>query len=356
MKISKLLLSIFLLSVLLVSCNDDDEPQLPKGDYENGVLVSGEGSGAGAGSVYFYADDYITTEKQIYKKVNGIELGTYLQSMAFDDSRAYIVVDNQNTVTVINRYTFEKLGAITTGLEVPRYMTVYNGKGYITNWGNTTDDSDDYIAVVDLTTYEVTSTVSVGNGPERIIADNGKLYVSHKGAWTTNNIISVIDTNSLTTTEITVNDNPDELFIDNSGHLIVLCEGLTLSYNPDWTPSAKTPVSITKINTSTKEIISEITFGAGQYPSLLTMYDDDYYYNLGSKIYKINSAATSLPTAELVDTQFGNLYGIAVNEGQLFALNASYTAESDLNIYNAESKSLIQSFKAPIGASKIYFN
>jgi hypothetical protein len=129
-----------------------------------------------------------------------------------------------------------------------------------------------------------------------------------------------------------------------------------LSYNPDWTPSAKTPVSITKINTSTKEIISEITFGAGQYPSLLTMYDDDYYYNLGSKIYKINSAATSLPTAELVDTQFGNLYGIAVKEGQLFALNASYTAESDLNIYNAESKNLIQSFKAPIGASKIYFN
>jgi YVTN family beta-propeller protein len=357
MKISKLLLSIFLLSVLLVSCNDDDdEPQLPKGDYENGVLVSGEGSGAGAGSVYFYADDYITTEKQIYKKVNGFELGTYLQSMAFDDSRAYIVVDNQNTVTVINRYTFEKLGAITTGLEVPRYMTVYKGKGYITNWGNTTDDSDDFIAVVDLTTYEVTSTVSVGNGPERIIADNGKLYVSHKGAWTTNNIISVIDTNTLTSTEITVNDNPDELFIDNSGHLIVLCEGLTLSYNPDWTPKEKTPVSITKINTNSNEISSELIFGDGQYPSYLTCDGNEYYYNLGNKIYSINQSSTTLPASELIDISLENLYGIAVKNGNLFVLDASYTAESDLNIYDLTSKNMIKTFKAPIGASKIYFN
>ena len=356
MKISKFLLNIFLLSVLFVSCDNDDEPQLPKGDYENGVLVSGEGSGAGSGSVYFYSNDFLTTESQIFKKVNSNDLGTYLQSLAFDDTRAFIVVDNQNTITVTDRYTFDKLGAITTDLELPRYMVIYNGVGYVTNWGSTSDDSDDFIAVVDLNTYEVINKITVGNGPERIIAENGKLYVSHKGAWSTNNIVSVITIATNAVTEITVNDNPDELFIDNAGNLVVLCEGLTLSYNADWTPKEKTPVSITKINTNSNEISAELTFGDGQYPSYLTFDGNEYYYNLGSKIYSVNDSSTTLSVSELIDTEAGNLYGIAVNDGNLYTLDASYTAESNLNIYSLTSKTMIHTFKAPIGASKIYFN
>lgn len=354
MKISKLLLSIFLLSVLFISCDDDDEPQLPKGDYENGIIVSGEGGTTG--SVYYLSDDYATIESQIYNKVNSEDLGSYLQSIAFDDTRAFIVVDNQNTITVVDRYTFEKEASISTDLMLPRYMTVYEGIGYATNWGSTADDSDDFVAVIDLSTYQVTSTISVGNGPERIVAENGKLYVSHKGAWSTNDIVSVIDIASKGVSEITVKDNPDELFIDNNGDLVVLCEGLTISYNDDWSPKEKSPVSITKINTTTNTVDSEIIFGADQYPSLLTYDGSDYFYNLGSMIYKLDDSATALPTSELLDTGASNLYGLAVENDILYTLDANFSAESSMDIYDISTKLKTNSVAAPIGASKIYFN
>lgn len=356
MKISKFLLSLFVLSIILVSCDDDDETSLPKGDYENGILISGEGGATG--SVYYVSDDYSTTESLIYKNVNNEDLGTYLQSIAFDDDNAYIVVDNQNTITVVDRYSFLKKGAITTNLELPRYMTVVDGVGYATNWGSTSDATDDFVAVIDLDTYMVTSTISVGNGPERIIAKNGKLYVSHKGAYTTNNVVSVIDISSNAVTEITVNDNPDELFFDTSGDLVVLCEGKTTYDTTTWEVIDQTLASISTIDVSTNTVASKLEFSTGVQPSLLDLDDSgNLYYSIYNSIYKIEKNATVLPSSVYLQTSAGSNYGLAINGSKLYVVDAKdYASEGDLLIYDLSTTEFIQSFSAPIVASKIYFN
>lgn len=353
MKISKFLLSLFVLSILVISCNDDDdEPQLPKGDYENGIIVSGEGGATG--SIYYISNDYITSESQIYNKVNNEDLGVYLQSIAFDDSRAFIVVDNQNTITVVNRYTFEKVGTITTGLKKPRYMTVVGGKGYVTNWAEGAwgaDVDDDYIAVVDLNTYEVISTISVSIGVERIIENNGKLYVSHQGGNGVNNIISVIDIATEEITEITVKDSPDELFFDNSGELVVLCSGKAA-----WTGN-ETPASIIKINPTTNAISSELEFATGIHPTTLVNSGTNLYYNIGGKVYEMSQSATTLPANELLDSAVTTFYGMAVNNDEIFVLDAKdYASEADMKVFDLATKTNTQTLKAPINASKIYFN
>lgn len=161
MKITKLLGVLFLGGILFTSCSDDPTPSLPKGDYENGILISGEGTTAVSGSVSFVSNDLSIVENTIYKKVNNAEFGEYVQSIAFDDDRAYIVADNQNTVTVVDRYTFDKAGTITTGLSTPRYMTVVGNKGYVTNWGATDNDNDDFVAIVDLNSLVVEEKVEV---------------------------------------------------------------------------------------------------------------------------------------------------------------------------------------------------
>lgn len=351
MKISKFLLSIFLLSVLFVSCDNDDDPILPKGDYENGILISGEGSGAGAPSITYVSNDFSTVEHQIYKNVNSKDFGNFLQSVTFDYERAFVVTDNQNTITVVDRYTFEELGTITTGLETPRYMTVVGDKGYATNWGT----MGAFVAEIDLNTYSVTSTTSISYGPERIVADGGKLYVSHKGGWGSHNVISVIDIATKAVTEITVQDKPDELFIDNSGDLVVLSEG-AVQYDGSWNVIGNTIGAISKINTSTNTVESEITFEEGVHPSQLVSDGSYFYYSIGSKVYKMSTTATTLPTEEFIDTSAGYLYGIAVNSGNLYVLDASFTAQSKLDVYSLSSASRTTTVAAPIGASKIYFN
>lgn len=351
---------MFLLGILIISCdNDDNEVFEPKGDYENGLLISGEG-GSVSGSISYVSNDFSTVEHQIYSQVNtGKEFGSYLQSLAFDKDNAYVCVDNQNSITVVNRYTFEEEAVITEGLLVPRYMTVVGGKGYVTNWGAGAygaDVDDDFVAVIDLNSYTVTKTISVGIGPERIIEKNGKLYISHKGGYSDNNIITVVDIASENTIEIVVNDKPDELFFDNAGNLVVLCEGKT-SYDSSWQVIGKTPASISKIDISNNSVTAMV-FEEGSSPTQLVGDGDTIYYNLGSEIYKISQTSNSLATNSVLTCEAALVYdgGLAVKDGELFILNPSYTGLSQLDIYDLSTNAKVVSLEAPVAASKIYFN
>ncbi|MCB4798766.1 YncE family protein [Neotamlana laminarinivorans] len=353
MKINKLLTSIFILSILcFTSCSEDDTDSEPRGDYENGILISGEGSkSTGTGSVSFVSNDFTVAENLIYKTVNNVELGTYLQSMAFDDDNAYLVVDDANTVTVVDRYTFEYKGEISTDLELPRFMVVSDNKGYVTNWGSTSDDTDDFVAVIDLSTYTIEKTISVGNGPERIVAHNGKLYVSHKGAYTTNNIVSVITIADDNVEEITVGYKPDEMFLDNDGALVVLCGG-----NESWTGD-ETEASITKIDISDNSITSTLSFEEGEHPSLMVLDDNTIYYELDGGVFNVISDASSLPETPIIELETTFTYGIAVKDNNLFITDAEKFADlAKLNVYDLTTKEIISTHSVALGASKIYFN
>ncbi|MGG6231438.1 YncE family protein [Tenacibaculum sp. SDUM215027] len=356
MKITKLLGVLFLGSILFTSCSDDRSPSLPKGDYENGILISGEGNRSISGSVSFVSNDLTTVENTIYKKVNNAEFGEYVQSIAFDNDRAYIVTDNQNTVTVVDRYTFDKAGTITTGLSKPRYMTVVGNKGYVTNWGATDNDSDDFVAIVDLNSLEVEGKVDVALGPERIIAKNGKLYVSHLGAFGTNNKVVVIDiaTKSVVK-EVTVKDRPDELYIDSSGKLVVLSQGKTI-YDANGDVVGHTLAAISFINTSNNEVESELTFNEGEHPSQMVLEGNDIYYSLGNDIYKTDVNANSLPTTEFLATDSAILYGLAVRDNEVFVLDANFLGNSKLDVYDLSGKTKKDTKEVALGASKIYFN
>lgn len=345
MRINKLLTALVLGAIVFTSCTSDS-PSLPRGDYDRGILISGEGSpSTGTGSVSYVSNDFTTVENLIYKKVNNAELGTFLQSMAFDNNRAFIVVDNQNTISVVERYGFTKVGEITSELVTPRYMTVVGDKGYVTNWGTT----GAFVSVYNLTDYSFIKKINIGNGPEKIIERSGKLYVSHKGGFGTNNVISVIDIATDNVQEITVKNKPDELFFDNSGNLVVLCEGKAA-----WT-NDETLASITKIDVSNNTVTSELVFPDTVHPSLMVLDNNTIYYVIGKKVFKINENATSLSTDVYIESP-SSLYGLEVEGNQVFTLNASFTDLSTLNVYDATTKAKTQTKSVALGASKIYFN
>ena len=352
MKINKLTIFSIALSTLLFSCNEDEQISNTK-DFEGGVLVSGEGSSAGTGSVSFVSNDLSFSEQFIFKNTNNSELGTYLQSLAFSSTNAYISVDNQNTITVVDRYSFEEVTKITEELETPRYMTVVGDKGYSTNWGSTLVDTDDFVAVIDLNSNAVIHKIPVALGPERIVENNGKLYVSHKGAFSTNNLVSVIDITTENVAEVTVGDNPDELFFDANGILHVLSEGRII-YDENWAVSGHTLASIAKIDVVSNTVLSTIEFAEGAHPSLFEISGDNLYYYISDNIYSLKTSETSLPTEAYAET--GAITGMAINDVNLFTVTGNYKALSDLNVYQLSDKMLLNTFKVGIGATKIYFN
>ena len=344
--------SIVALSLLVFSCSNDDDaftqPE-PLGAYENGILISAEG---GPSSISYISNDFSVTENQVYFNVNNENLGVYLQSVGFNGDKAYVVVD-AGTITVVNRYTFEKVGAITTGLIMPRYITFSNGKGYVTNWGDGEDTTDDFIAVIDLNTNTVTSTIAIEEGPEQILSKGNNLYVSHKGGYNINNIISVIDTSDNSIETIEVNDAPDAMAFDSNGNLVVLCSGDERYWLADY---VETAASITRIKTSTASVISTIEFPDGSHPALMAHDDDEVYYILNSQVYELDDNDTVLPSGSILDLTVGYAYGLSVNDDKLYVTDASFTAQSELVVYDLSSNTLTNTFSVGLGASKIYFN
>jgi len=357
MKLNKL--AILALSIVLIftSCSNDDDsttPVVPLGDYENGIIITEEGNFTnGTGSISFVSNDLEYVENTVYENVNGETLGNLVQSMAFDGNLGYIIENGSNALKVVNRYTFQVITTISSGLDNPRYMTVVNGKGYITNWGDGTDTTDDYVAVLDLNSNTITSNIAVSEGPEQVLVNANKLYVSHKGGHNVNNVVSVINTIDSSLETIAVNDVPDEMFIDNQGHLIVLSSGA----NQSWlTPPVETLASITRIDLNDNSIISNMEFSEGQHPDLMTYSNGNAYYILNNGVYSLSDSDTGLPAASLFNITAGYAYGLSVKNNLLYLTDASFTENSTLKVYDISSGTETNSFDVGLGASKIYFN
>ncbi|OUS01894.1 hypothetical protein A9Q86_04390 [Flavobacteriales bacterium 33_180_T64] len=351
---TKKLVFIFLsIAFMFTSCSSDDDitPTEPLGDYENGILISHEGNfGQGNASVSFVSYDLMTTENNIFSAVNSSPLGDTAESIAFEGNFAYIVLNISNTIEIVNRYTFESVGTISTGLNNPRYIAFANGKGYVTNWGDGSVTTDDYLAVIDVMTNTLDAqTIAVAEGPERIVANGNTLYVAHKGGFSQNNIISVVDASSnMVLSTITVGDVPNSLKFDSSGNLWVLSEG-----KPAWTGD-ETAGQLSKINTS-NNAITTFNFETSEHPEFLAEENGALYYYMSGSVFKMNSEATTLPTTtELTGLNF---YGMTVNNSTLYGVDAvDFTSNGTLSTYDLTSNAIIDSVTLNIIPSEIYFN
>ena len=314
------------------------------GDYANGILVSNEGPFSnGTGTVTFISEDLSVVNNGIYKMTNDEDLGNVVQSIGFTENEAFIVANVSNKINVVNRYTFEKIASITDGLNNPRYFIEANGKGYVTNWGDTADETDDFVAIINLQNYSVF-------GPEAILAKDNTVYVAHQGAWGQNNKVSVINTtsNELIKT-LTVGDVPNSMQLDASGNLWVLASGKP-AYTGDETAGV-----LTKINTVTNEVDNNIQFETTQHPSSLNLDAGILYYRLGDTVFEQSLSATSLNMETVLEGV--SFYTMVVNNGRLYGTDAGdYASNGTLTVYDLNTELTIKALTVGIIPGGIYFN
>lgn len=356
MKLNKLFLTAFAGALLLTSCNSDDDSgnDAPLGAYDNGVLILNEGGFlAGNASVSYLSNDNVL-ENNIFAAVNpSMDLGDTGQDIGFNNDFAYIVVNNSHKIEVVNRYTFESVATISTGLDNPRYIAFSGNKGFVTNWGDPTDTTDDYVAVIDLASNAVTSSIPVAEGPEVIIEENGKLYVAHKGGYGYGNSVTVITaaSNSVQTT-IPVGDVPGSLDAEE-GKLYVMSEGL-----PSWT-EAETPGKLSVINLNDNSVATTYNFTTGSHPANLVIEDDMLYYTIDSDIYAMQLNSSELPVAPLFTTTEQGVYGIysfEVEDNRIYIGDAvDYNSNGKVYIYSLTG-SLQNTYTVGVIPSGFYFN
>ncbi|WP_225035612.1 YncE family protein [Winogradskyella sp. SM1960] len=350
------LLMIVLITITSCTSDDRDDPisvQPPSGDYTDGIFILNEGGFGYSNASVSFLDNTNDVFNSIYSEVNGMSLGDTAQSMGFYGDNAYLVVNNSATVEVVNRYTFEYIATVSDMIVNPRYIEFSDNKGYITNWGDPNDVNDDYVAVLNLDTNLIEATIPVAEGPEKILLENGKLYVTHKGGYGYGNTISIIDAASQSVLNtITVADVPDGIVIDN-GFLYVMCSG-----KASWTGD-ETLAKLFKINLSDSNDITTLNFSAEQHPNYLEFEDGILYYILDNEVYTIDSTNFQLsenPSFSPVEDGVQILYGFEVHEGTIYIADAKdYTSNGEAFIYTLDGD-LQHQFSVQIIPNAFYFN
>ncbi|MBC3757689.1 YncE family protein [Hyunsoonleella sp. SJ7] len=341
MKLNKLLVLALSIGLFFTSCStDDDTIIIPKGDYENGILISHEGNfGMGNASVSFVSFDLNTVENDVFNNVNNKLLGDTAQSIAFNGDLAYIVLNVSNKIEIVNRYTFESVSTIDSGLSNPRYMAISNGKGYVTNWGDFTPSDDDFLAVIDLTSNSIIDTINTSYLPEEIVAQGNKVYVA-TGIFGNGNKVDVINTETDEFEEsITVGNSPNSLQLDDDGDL--------------WVLSSE---NLIEIATSTNQISRTIALNAAiTSPSKLNFDNGALYLYSGGSVYKMEETASTLPSvAEIESVSF---YDMRVKDGVLYALDAKdFVSDGSLTSYDLSTNTEVNSATVNIIPGGIYFN
>lgn len=340
---------------LFTACSKDDDtddgPHLPLGDYENGIFVLNEGGfGASNASVSFIDAGGIIYHN-IYTAVNGMNLGDTAQSIGFEGDNAYIVMSGSNVIEVVNRYNFEHITTISSQLSNPRYIIFENGKGYVSNWGDPTNESDDFIAVINTLSNTVETTISVAEGPEKMASKDGILYVAQKGGWGYGNTVSVITLSNQAVTSVSVADIPDDLVVVND-HLYVLSSG-----KPAWTGD-ETPGALTKIKLSDNTISEIFPVIDGTHPVHLIAENSTLYTTIDGAIYKMFLGSTSAFSLafSVEDQGIYSIYGFEVKNGRIYVGDAGdFISNGKVYIYSTTG-TLHREYTVGIMPNGFYFN
>lgn len=350
MKLTRFFLIVLSVS-LFVSCSTDDEPVVPKGSYENGVFVLNEG-GSGSGSVSYISNDLTKFTQDVYGSVNGTDFfGKFVQSIFFDGDKAYIIAGGSNVINVVNRYTFKLIAKIETGLKTPRYGVAKDGKAYVTN-ANTysysnpeTGNTDDFIAVIDLATNTVESKIELNATANRILLENGKLYITEP--YNNDKLLVVNPSTKTLETSVSIGSNANTMEVKD-GVLYVL-------RSPYGERSEIIKVKLSD-KTTTKVTFPESLDGAGN----LDIYENKIFYTVETAVYAMNLNGTEASTIEVFNytstSAYGKMYGFAVRDNRIYiADGGDFSANSKAYIYSLTG-TLEKEFTVGVGPNGFYFN
>ena len=344
------LLAIAMIIFVLPSCEKDFGEQKEKSVYQSadGVFVVNEGHFmAGNGDVTFYNRSDKSVSDNLFFSVNSRTPGDIPQSMAFTEQFAYLIVNNSNSIEVIDLLDFKVKNTI-TGFDMPRQMAISGNKGYVSQLGSTK------IAVIDLISNTISGYIEAHKSADCMKIQGDRLFVANWSSFyidKPNNTIMVID---LTTEglidSVVVTKEPNSMVIDRNGKLWVLSSG---GFMGEEYPA------LHRINPTTLSVEIVIQFPTkSSYPTQLTVGDDgEKLYYIDYDVYRISINDSEVPMSKFINAEGRSFYGLGSDpqNGEVYVTDAKdYQQRGRIYRYSSNGD-LTDSFDAGINPSGIYF-
>lgn len=297
-------LIIFATTILtFTSCSKDDSISNPLVPIEttSGVFVVNEGVYGQNNSTFSYLDfTNQTVSKNLYAQANNNSpLGDNANSMYILGNKGYIAVDNSNKIEIIDMSTFKSQGFIDLGAgSSPRELYMKD-----TTAGYVTSLYTDQVFKFNPVTKSIVKSIKVGSKPEGIVEANGKLFIANSGFGNANTV-SVIDlTTDNVISTITVGLNPRITIKGDDNNVYVVCTG---TYPPTDSTGRG---GVYKINSSTLKLIDSVIVYNN--PGEACFVNNDIFVVNSEGAVKINFDNHSVSKNPVIDGKVVNgAYGI----------------------------------------------
>ena len=243
-------------------------------------------------------------ESNVFGTKNGRDLGDVANDIQIYGGKMYVVVNNSNTLEVLNPATANSIAQISLADKQPRYVVGHEGFVYVSCYS-------DEIVKIDTATYSIIETCTVGRDPEMMAVVGQNLYVVNSGGLDNPNYdttISIVDLDRFTETKkVAVGINPTKLIKIDDSRLLAVCNG-----DYDNVPSSLRLVDLSTENVT--EIASPCT-NLIMANGFAYCYDFDWFTHQ-AVFYRIN--LTTFAKEDFVLSGSGDIvspYGIAINKG-----------------------------------------
>lgn len=298
------------------SCNRPGPEPTPVPDsFADGIYILNEGvfqMNNSTLSFYNFQTGELTSD--LFLQQNGRGLGDTGNDLQRYGSKLYCVVNNSNTVEIMNPDGTSLKAIYLTGKQ-PRYLAFHKSKAYVTCF-----DGD--VVRIDTATLEIDGTVHSGSNPDGICVCRGKLYVSNCGGLNAPNYghtVSVIDPGTFSVIkEIEVGTNPGILQSYNEHYVYVVTRG-------DY---GDIPYNFVKIDAQTDEVVKTYDLAVLNF-YLYNHYAYLYHYDFNThaswiKVLDLDSDEMVTDNFITDGTQIETPYSICINpiNGDVFISDA----------------------------------
>lgn len=312
--------------------------------YSNGLIVTNEGNiGVSSADVSYIENNTITNN--VYRTANNGEiLGDVLQSLYFYDAKGFLVVNNSNKITIVNRSSFVKEVEITEEIDQPRYTTIAEGKLFTTNTGY---GQPSYVSVHDASSYQWITNITMPQSSEEIYTVGGSVYVM--GAWygEGNQLVVINPTTSTIETTLTLENGLQGLRVKGN-------EVFALTSN-------STGTTLYKIDALTHTIVSQIKNTSLTNVTKFDLSENTIYLASGLNVYQVDQDLNTFGTTEIfrgqgTDSWGSGFYGFNVIDDYIYQINANeYVSPSTVYQYSLTGELTHQLTAGMIG-NHIYKN
>lgn len=349
MKYFKFLSWAFFALLLITACNSDDEGTIPPVvtepvfDFSEGFFVTNEGSFGGSGSLTFVKNDFSEKIDAAFASVNETrDIGSFVQSVFFDEERMYIISNGSNLINVVNRNTLEFIALIDSGLEVPRYGVVHNGKAYVTNLASFGSPTDDFIAVIDLSTFQVESQIAINAIADQIAVVNEKLVVQNS-AFSDGNSLRLV--------------NPATAQVEAVAEVGNGLDSFAIRENFIYTLSSE---AFSVLDAVSLSLVSSIEFQEDTHFSNLQLDGNQLYYTSGNEIFTASLEAIAFTEAPLFSysttSASGVFYGFKVLDNKIYiADGGDFASNGTMYVYSLNGE-ILYTAETGLGPNGFYFN